>query len=128
MTVKQLIDELMKIPNQEKQVCVALPYCEGAKWVDYQPKVRETDCGVVIDQEGVMTEQPTIKNLNDTLETMRKVYDFKDDETFFYNNFTGERVLHIKTTDKDTGVDIEMSKCLTEETNDQNRRNRSKWI
>ena len=44
MTVKQLIDELMKIPNQEKQVCVALPY-----WVDYQPKVRETDCGVIID-------------------------------------------------------------------------------
>ena len=49
MTVKQLIDELMKIPNQEKQVCVALPYCEGTKWVDYQPKVRETDCGVVIE-------------------------------------------------------------------------------
>lgn len=65
-----------------------------------------------------MSEQPTIKNLKDTLETMRKVYDFKDDETFFYNNFTGERILHIKTTDKDTGVDIEMSKCLTEETND----------
>ena len=37
-----------------------------------------------------MTEQPTIKNLKDTLETMRKIYDFKDDETFFYNNFTGE--------------------------------------
>ena len=118
MTVKQLIDELMKIPNQEKQVCVALPYCEGAKWVDYQPKVRETDYGVVIEQEGAMTEKPTIKNLKDTLETMRKVYDFKDDETFFYNNFTGERILHIKTTDKDTGVDIEMSKCLMEEMND----------
>lgn len=44
MTVKQLIDELMKIPNQEKQVCVALPY-----WIDYQPKVRETDYGVVIE-------------------------------------------------------------------------------
>ena len=65
-----------------------------------------------------MTERPTIKNLKDTLETMRKVYDFKDDETFFYNNFTGERTLHIKITDKDTGVDIEMSKYLTEETND----------
>ena len=117
MTVKQLIDELMKIPNQEKQVCVALPYCEGAKWVDYQPKVRETDYGVVIEQEDLMAEQPTIKNLKETLETMRKVYDFK-----------GERILHIKTTDKDTGVDIEMSKCLMEETNDQNRRNRSKWI
>ena len=35
-----------------------------------------------------MTERPTIKNLKDTLETMRKVYDFKDDETFCYNNFT----------------------------------------
>ena len=51
-----------------------------------------------------MTEKPTIKNRKDTLETMRKVYDFKDDETF--------------STDKDTGVDIEMSKCLTEVTND----------
>ena len=65
-----------------------------------------------------MTEKPTIKNLKDTLETMRKVYDFKDDETFFYNNFTGDRTFHIKTTDKDTGVDIEMSKCLMEEMND----------
>lgn len=65
-----------------------------------------------------MTEHPTIKNLKDTLETMRKVYNFKDDETFFYNNFTGERILYIKTTDKDTGVDIEMSKCLMEEMND----------
>ena len=65
-----------------------------------------------------MTERPTIKNLKDTLETMRKVYNFKDDEIFFYNNFTGEKVLHIKTTDKDTGGYIEMSKCLTEETND----------
>ena len=65
-----------------------------------------------------MTEKPTIKNLKDTLETMRKVYNFKDDETFFYNNFTGDRTFHIKTTDEDTGVDIEMSKCLMEETND----------
>ena len=56
-----------------------------------------------------MTERPTIKNLKDTLETMR------NDETFFYNNFTGERILHIKTTDKDTGVDIEMGKSLVED-------------
>ena len=62
-----------------------------------------------------MTERPTLKNLKDTPETMRKVYNFKDAETFFYNTFTGEKVLHIKTTDKDTGVDIEMSKCLTED-------------
>ena len=62
-----------------------------------------------------MTERPTIKNLKDTLETMRKVYDFKDDETFFYNNFTGERVLHISTTDEETRVYIEMSKSLVED-------------
>ena len=49
MTVKQLIDELMKVPNQNKTVYLSIPYCEGAKWVDYQPKVRETDCGVIIE-------------------------------------------------------------------------------
>ena len=49
MTVKELIDELMRIPNQNKPVCIALPYCEGAKWVDYQPKVRETGYGIVIE-------------------------------------------------------------------------------
>lgn len=38
--------------------------------------------------------RPTIKNLKDTLETMRKVYDYKDDKTIFYNNFSGEKVLH----------------------------------
>lgn len=62
-----------------------------------------------------MAERPTIKNLKDALETMRKVYDFKDDETFFYNNFTGEKVLHISTTDEKTGVYIEMSKSLVED-------------
>ena len=115
MTVKQLIDELMKVPNQEKQVVIATPFESEIRWVDCSPVVRDIENGVIIEQEGVMAEQPTIKNLKDTLETMRKVYDFKDDETFFYNNFTGERILHIKTTDKDTGVDIEMSKCLMED-------------
>ena len=62
-----------------------------------------------------MTEQPTIKNLKDTLETMRKVYEYEDDKTNFYNNFSGEKVLHISTTDEETGVYIEMSKSLVED-------------
>lgn len=62
-----------------------------------------------------MTEQPTIKNLKDTLETMRKVYEYEDDKTNFYNNFSGEKVLHISTTDEKTGVYIEMSKSLVED-------------
>ena len=62
-----------------------------------------------------MTERPTIKNLKDTLETMRKVYKYKDDKTNFYNNFSGEKVLHISTTDEETGVYIEMSKSLVED-------------
>ena len=53
--------------------------------------------------------RPTIKNLKDTLETMRKVYEYEDDKTNFYNNFSGEKVLHIST-----GVYIEMSKSLVE--------------
>ena len=62
------------------------------------------------------TDAVYIKTLPDYCIAFRNgVYNFKDDETFFYNNVTGERVLHIKTTDKDTGVDIEMSKCLTED-------------
>lgn len=62
-----------------------------------------------------MTERPTIKNLKDTLETMRKVYEYEDDKTNFYNNFSGEKVLHISTTDEKTGVYIEMSKSLVED-------------
>lgn len=62
-----------------------------------------------------MTERPTIKNLKDTLETMRKVYEYEDDKTNFYNNFSGEKVLHISTTDEETGVYIEMSKSLVED-------------
>ena len=58
--------------------------------------------------------RPTIKNLKDTLETMRKVYEYEDDKTNFYNNFSGEKVLHISTTDEETGVYIEMSKSLVE--------------
>ena len=61
-----------------------------------------------------MAEHPTIKNLKDTLETMRKVYEYEDDKTNFYNNFSGEKVLHISTTDEETGVYIEMSKSLVE--------------
>ena len=49
MTVKELIDELMRIPNQNKPVCIALPYCEGAKWVDYKPYVKERSGDVVIE-------------------------------------------------------------------------------
>ena len=52
MTVKELIDELMRIPNQNKPVCIALPYCEGAKWVDYKPYVKERSGDVVIEQGG----------------------------------------------------------------------------
>lgn len=59
--------------------------------------------------------RPTIKNLKDTLETMRKVYEYEDDKTNFYNNFSGEKVLHISTTDEETGVYIEMSKSLVED-------------
>lgn len=59
--------------------------------------------------------RPTIKNLKDTLETMRKVYEYEDDKTNFYNNFSGEKVLHISTTDEETGVYIEMSKSLAED-------------
>lgn len=59
--------------------------------------------------------RPTIKNLKDTLETMRKVYEYEDDKTYFYNNFSGEKVLHISTTDEETGVYIEMSKSLVED-------------
>ena len=62
-----------------------------------------------------MAKRPTIKNLKDTLETMRKDYNFKEDENFIYNNCTGDRTVDIKTTDKDTGVDIEMSKSLVED-------------
>ena len=62
-----------------------------------------------------MTEQPTIKSLKDTLETMRRVYEYEDDKTNFYNNFSGEKVLHISTTDEETGVYIEMSKSLVED-------------
>ena len=62
-----------------------------------------------------MTERPTIKNLKDTLETMRRVYEYEDDKTNFYNNFSGEKVLHISTTDEETGVYIEMSKSLVED-------------
>lgn len=58
--------------------------------------------------------RPTIKNLKDTLETMRKVYEYEDDKTNFYNNFSGEKVLHISTKDEETGVYIEMSKSLVE--------------
>lgn len=69
----------------------------------------------------VWIRRPTIKNLKDTLETMRKVYDYKDDKTIFYNNFSGEKVLHISTTDEETGVNIEMSKSLldAEEENEE---------
>lgn len=62
-----------------------------------------------------MAKRPTIKNLKDTLETMRKVYEYEDDKTNFYNNFSGEKVLHISTTDEETGVYIEMSKSLVED-------------
>lgn len=62
--------------------------------------------------------RPTIKNLKDTLETMRKVYEYEDDKTNFHNNFSGEKVLYISTTDEETGVHIEMSKSLVEDEND----------
>ena len=62
-----------------------------------------------------MAKRPTIKNLKDTLETMRRVYEYEDDKTNFYTNFSGEKVLHISTTDEETGVYIEMSKSLVED-------------
>ena len=49
MTVKQLIDELMKIPNQEKQVVIATPFELEIRWVDCSPVVRDIENGVIIE-------------------------------------------------------------------------------
>lgn len=59
--------------------------------------------------------RPTVKDLKDTLEKMRKVYDFEDEKTIFFNNLTGGggQTLQVATVDEETGVYIEMSKNMT---------------
>ena len=60
----------------------------------------------------------TVKQLKDTLEAMKKIYQFSDDKT----QITIERdvmscrndVLEIYTTDEKTGVKIQMTKSITE--------------
>lgn len=59
-----------------------------------------------------MYRNPTVKNLKDALETMRKVYDFKDEKTVFHNRLDGEQYLRIATVDEETGVHIEMCKDM----------------
>lgn len=59
----------------------------------------------------------TVKQLKDTLETMRSVYRFNDEKTVFSTASLitrDENALEVSTTDEKTGVQITMEKCMVE--------------
>lgn len=59
----------------------------------------------------------TVKQLKDTLETMRSVYRFNDEKTAFSTASLitrDENTLTVSTTDEKTGVQITMEKCMVE--------------